>query len=1160
MFIKKIFLGLCFSIASLAVAGQNANLIPDASFEAPVPVLFQGPGYYYYYLEKSKIDDAPDGTHVLDIRAWNEKGATILSQPLEFPTGTVTLTVSVRALNAKPDSKLAVALFDETGKREIARFGEIDLSTAKKWSVLSGQAPAPGGKVILALVPSGSSEGAVLQLDQLGLFAGTTVGSANNTVDWQQLEGESLVNGTSWKTRKGSWGWYHGVVSAGEMLDGSTPIDEGAELSVSKELSVNYPGEHTLWIRTLVHENHSGSFTVDLQQDNQEVASRTINSKEDAAGIATGPLGSWTWLPVIANLKAGKVTVRLTRPEISTSHVAREIDMVLLTNLPNYTPDETQLRPRVYVRWSNTGQGEGYSLKTETDGPTSGNLGSTGFTRMHRASAMNAIAPGQRTPWSDVTPFLKPQRGVNKLRFYAMRNDDLVAGPIKGTLDFALGEDKKIIRTVQIDQTAPRILTALNDDMARPDSKILTAYDYLEKEQAAVAKAKAESTVVKAGTSGQRAQYLDLGTTFYLNPGDDDERLIAAELKNLTDLGFNGLTFVSSARAIRDPEALGAFYRAHGLKESFGSMFYTWYAWINGDKAQPDLVSLEQRYKEFAETSAAYLPKLKRLIIADEPYGVAYDALVKSTVAQEKFRQFLQERNVTLQDINATAWDQVLPMTEEEKEANPKLFYYNGLFRLKIAADVAKANVAAKKKFLPDTLKTTVNYSPPYTHTWTEQGIDPFLMHRDGGLEMGCAEDWHGYSASPQYTSDTYALLRAAGQGQPLMGYMVVQYHSPLLKRIKYYAMIAAGARQICVYGYGPDYIGIDAWSGKHEYYPVLHEVQFELGNIDEALHDTQRRPTKIAILYNRTGAIWSGKNSSAEQDSRNTLWALSHAGYDSDFIPEEDIIAGKLDQYKVLYMGGIHLRQDVSQKIADWVKRGGVLFGSAGAASKNEFNEPQSTLEEIFGAKSIDAKMEQNAGRPQYELRNLKVLDTLKSADSQTSAVAFDQLCISETLEPQAGVTTLFTNETGKVMGTLNKVGRGVALRVAALPGLAYINHAVRDKTYNSDTYAPRGYDPETRDFLSLPARLANVPYVAKSNLESGEVTRYDAPGRSVLFVVNFGAEVKEDFSMLVPDATWAKKATCADGAKVRLTKEADGLTRVSFPLNVAGAVVLEE
>jgi hypothetical protein len=261
-----------------------------------------------------------------------------------------------------------------------------------------------------------------------------------------------------------------------------------------------------------------------------------------------------------------------------------------------------------------------------------------------------------------------------------------------------------------------------------------------------------------------------------------------------------------------------------------------------------------------------------------------------------------------------------------------------------------------------------------------------------------------------------------------------------------------------------------------------------------------------------------------------------------------------------VLYIGGINLRQDVSQKIADWVKKGGVLFGSAGAATRNEFNEPQSILEEVFGAKSIDINLEQNAGRPQYELRTLKVLDTLNTTDPQTSAFQFDQLCIRETLQPLANVKLLLTNETGKVMGTLNKIGRGVALRVAALPGLAYLNHAVRDKTYDSDTYAPRGYDPETRDFLSLPARFANVPYVAKSNLESGEITRYDAPGRSVLFVVNFGAQEKADFSMVVPDATWAKKAYCADGAKVLLTKEANGLTHVSFPLNVAGAVVLEK
>jgi hypothetical protein len=197
--------------------------------------------------------------------------------------------------------------------------------------------------------------------------------------------------------------------------------------------------------------------------------------------------------------------------------------------------------------------------------------------------------------------------------------------------------------------------------------------------------------------------------------------------------------------------------------------------------------------------------------------------------------------------------------------------------------------------------------------------------------------------------------------------------------------------------------------------------------------------------------------------------------------------------------------------------------------------------------------------GRPKYELRTQKILNTLQSVNAQNQ-IQFDQLCYSETLQPEAGAKVLFKDKSGAVMGTENSVGKGTAIRLAVLPGLAYLNHATRDKDYDDDTYLPQNYDVAQRDFLSLPARLANVDKVAQSNLDIPEITRYDAPGHSVIFVVNYAGKVKNDFSMLVPDASWATKAFCADGAKVLLSNEANGMTKVSFPLNVAGAVVLEK
>ena len=98
------------------------------------------------------------------------------------------------------------------------------------------------------------------------------------------------------------------------------------------------------------------------------------------------------------------------------------------------------------------------------------------------------------------------------------------------------------------------------------------------------------------------------------------------------------------------------------------------------------------------------------------------------------------------------------------------------------------------------------------------------------------------------------------------------------------------------------------------------------------------RHQSEVAILYNRTAAIWGDQTSTSEQDGRFTHWALAHAGYDANFLAEEDIEAGKLNTYKVLYLHGPQIRRQTASKIADWVRQGGVLAGAAGAGCRDEY------------------------------------------------------------------------------------------------------------------------------------------------------------------------------------------------------------------------------
>src|SRR5690606_31889163 len=118
---------LLFALIALAAAPtlparaqQKTNLVADASFEAPAPAWFSETGGNSYYLAKNKSDDAPAGTHVLELRAWREKGARVLSPVFEVPAGVLTATLSLRATGASADSTLALAIFDKKGQKELA--------------------------------------------------------------------------------------------------------------------------------------------------------------------------------------------------------------------------------------------------------------------------------------------------------------------------------------------------------------------------------------------------------------------------------------------------------------------------------------------------------------------------------------------------------------------------------------------------------------------------------------------------------------------------------------------------------------------------------------------------------------------------------------------------------------------------------------------------------------------------------------------------------------------------------------------------------------------------------------------------------------------------------------------------------------------------------
>ena len=110
-----------------------------------------------------------------------------------------------------------------------------------------------------------------------------------------------------------------------------------------------------------------------------------------------------------------------------------------------------------------------------------------------------------------------------------------------------------------------------------------------------------------------------------------------------------------------------------------------------------------------------------------------------------------------------------------------------------------------------------------------------------------------------------------------------------------------------------------------------LHQRKFLMELTEK--HGTVRRQADVAVLYNRTSGILESYDSiekgmslaenSWERDAQFIYWALRHAGYNVDVIPEEDfndVTDDALNDYKVLYVNGVNIRQDTADTIAFWL------------------------------------------------------------------------------------------------------------------------------------------------------------------------------------------------------------------------------------------------
>jgi beta-galactosidase len=168
---------------------------------------------------------------------------------------------------------------------------------------------------------------------------------------------------------------------------------------------------------------------------------------------------------------------------------------------------------------------------------------------------------------------------------------------------------------------------------------------------------------------------------------------------------------------------------------------------------------------------------------------------------------------------------------------------------------------------------------------------------------------------------------------------------------------------------------------------------------------------------------------------------ALYQEHLEADFIHPDEIVAGKLERYKLLYLPfAFMLPKAAGGQIARFVEQGGVVLAEARTAWNDEqgycdTSLPGFGLEKVFGCREQGTEStDRNTPIPIRVVRWHPSLPRLSPGDVLYGACFKESL---EPLSPQAQVVGIF--EDGSPAIVVHPYGKGWAIFVGSLLSLAY-------------------------------------------------------------------------------------------------------------------------
>ena len=494
--------------------------------------------------------------------------------------------------------------------------------------------------------------------------------------------------------------------------------------------------------------------------------------------------------------------------------------------------------------------------------------------------------------------------------------------------------------------------------------------------------------------------------------------------------------------------------------------------------------------------------------------------------SQARFREWLKEKYVTLAALNAAwyrrfeRWEQVEPPRASTILSYTDYLDWRAFIDDKLAGDLRTRLQAIR--------------SADHTHPITSHAAVPglFTSPTDGfgepdDFKMSEAADAFGTSLYPKHADSprgwSYQMLaagldftRSAGlssgkgfwigelqAGQGATGMRIAAPIDSHDEEFWLWKVLSHGAKEIAVYAWYPMNAGFES-NG----YGLINldgsltpraraagKVAQEIAQNGSELLAATPAHAQVAVLFNRLSYMVGGAQSSLSKlgnATRDSLMGLHRAFLEQqipvDFIHPRDVVRGKLDQYKILFLPfPVMISKPVIGGVVRYIENGGTVVAEARLAWNDErgFSSdeiPGMGLAKVFGARE---KVIRPLEKPEIVLEPNDGLPGLAHG-TRALAEAFE-----EELEPMPGAVVLGRFADGAPAIVENNYGKGKAILVGSFLALAY----------------QRQQNDSTKQVLLALARRAGVaPEVTVSgdNTSQVEVRRLVGSGVQFLFAFN--------------------------------------------------------